>query len=212
MTSETSPSPGNGPVDPFAVLGFEKRPWIDLDELQKRVDDCARKTHPDAAGENSAFAELNAAAEQLRHPHLRLAALLSAPTPAERPRLEEVPADLSPIVFRVAEECRLASEQLAKKPSSALANALRNRRLQESANRLQELDRKVDDLLSDASRSLKNLDVEWDRLPASRRDAGVQTLRARFAFLHRASTLLAEALAGIAIELPAPERSISHGE
>ncbi len=65
-------------TDPFAVLGLPRRPWLDEDALKKRFHRLTAAHHPDVkGGDETEFAEINAAYTTLRDPVLRLPCLLA---------------------------------------------------------------------------------------------------------------------------------------
>jgi curved DNA-binding protein CbpA len=65
-------------IDPFAVFGLPRRPWLDEDALKDRFHRLTAEHHPDVQGGDEAqFAEINAAHTTLRDPALRLPCLLA---------------------------------------------------------------------------------------------------------------------------------------
>lgn len=86
--------------DPFELLGFPRRPWLDEATIRTAFQERARHSHPDArGGDADAFAALNSAQSVLARPASRLRLLAGdAPLPA-------MPGDIQ-LGFRVAEAMR----------------------------------------------------------------------------------------------------------
>jgi curved DNA-binding protein CbpA len=65
-------------IDPFAVLGLPRRPWLNEDALKERFHRLAAEHHPDVhGGDETPFAEINAAHRTLRDTAMRLRCLLA---------------------------------------------------------------------------------------------------------------------------------------
>jgi hypothetical protein len=122
-------------MDPFALLGLPRQPWLDPAEVRAAFQRRSRQIHPDAAtGDAAAFAELNAAQRLLAVPATRLRWLSGdVVVPAFPPDPE--------LGFRVAALAREIDALLEKYRSAAnpLARALHTRDLAAAGRGLDEL-------------------------------------------------------------------------
>jgi DnaJ-domain-containing protein 1 len=123
-------------ADYFALLGEERRPYLDPERVTERFRDLSRIQHPDrrqaqaetAEGEFTAeFALLNQAQQTLRDPKLRLGYLLGLEFPEVRlSGPAEVPRELAGWLSPVHALLGQVDDLLARKAAapSALARAL----------------------------------------------------------------------------------------
>src|SRR4051794_8288660 len=90
------------PSDHFATLGQPRRPWLESEELKETFHRLTAERHPDKAGEDSAFADVNAAYAVLRDPVLRLRHLLELEYADADASPENIPDKLADTFMRVA--------------------------------------------------------------------------------------------------------------
>ena len=90
-------------TDFFALFGEPRHPWVDVKKLEQKYYELARRTHPDARGEQDAgFTELNDAYRTLREPKLRLRHLLELEGKAHSPQSAEIAPDLVNLFTRIS--------------------------------------------------------------------------------------------------------------
>ncbi len=87
-------------MDPFAVLGEPRRPWLDAEALRSQFLEASTGMHPDrfhdapeperTAAERR-YADLNAAYQALREPRSRLLHLLLLETGSRPPDIQRIP-------------------------------------------------------------------------------------------------------------------------
>ena len=188
--------------DFFALLGEERRPWVDRDRVKETFHRLSREQHPDqqasgSTGEADAvFARLNAAQAALRDPKSRLRCLLEIEYPEVKVSgPASVPQTLAELFAPIHELLRDIDALLARKAAapSALARALMAREelgLQQAAQeRLGELGT----LHEQALEELQAFDARWEPRPP---DAAGQLLEFYhwFAYLSRWTDQLRERL------------------
>lgn len=59
-------------LNAFSIMGFEPRPYVDLELLQQRFLELAAQRHPDQGGDAAEFGRLNSANQTLRDTSKRL--------------------------------------------------------------------------------------------------------------------------------------------
>ncbi len=90
-------------TDYFALLGQPKRPWLDLEQLEKKYHELARTTHPDQSARSAdEFAELNKAYRTLCDPKSRMEHLLVLAGKPPLAAMTDVPADLVELFMKIA--------------------------------------------------------------------------------------------------------------
>lgn len=190
-------------VDPFALLGLPRRPWLDPEQVKAAFHDLSREHHPDAAigvpnaGSGSSFAALNEAHATLSDPRRRLGILLAlefadgfpAALAASASAPAPVPAGLADQVFPTQGFLQTLDRFLARKTKAAAAGALARALLareefalrEETETKLAELD-----VLHEAALAeLRAFDAErWDARPADA-VATLRGLRDRLSYLGR---------------------------
>lgn len=188
--------------DFFALLGEERRPWIDRDRVKEAFHRLSREQHPDqqaggSTGETDAvFARLNAAQAALSDPKMRLRCLLEIEFPGVKVSgPASVPETLADLFVPIHELLKNVDALLARKAAapSALARALMAREelnLQESA---QDWLGQLETLHAQALEELQAFDARWEPRPP---DAAEQLLKFYhwFAYLSRWTDQLRERL------------------
>jgi Fe-S protein assembly co-chaperone HscB len=153
-------------IDYFALLQQPRRPWLRIDELEKKYRDLARTTHPDAASPHAqiSFADLNSAYRTLRDPKLRLQHLLALEGAPPLAGSTNVPSDLAELFMNIA-------------------SVIEHR----DGPPIESLRQRVEQLFDEALQQLRQLDSTWTASEVSR----AEILYRRFSILLRWQELLA---------------------
>ncbi len=158
--------------DYFSLLNETRRPWLDGDLLKQKFHTLSGGLHPDkihSAGEAEKasaakkFAELNAAYHCLTDPKLRLLHLLELELGAKPKDIQQIPAALADLFAEVSGVCRDADGFLAEKAkvTSPLLQVQLFERGQDWVEKLNILQRKLNELREQVSGRLKSLDEKW---------------------------------------------------
>ena len=158
--------------DYFALLNETRRPWLDGDLLKQKFHTLSGGLHPDKihsaseaekASAAKKFAELNAAYHCLTDPKLRLLHLLELELGAKPKDIQQIPAALADLFAEVAGVCRDADGFLAEKAkvTSPLLQVQLFERGQDWVEKLNILQRKLNELREQVSGRLKSLDEHW---------------------------------------------------
>ena len=158
--------------DYFALLNETRRPWLDGDLLKQKFHTLSGGLHPDKihsaseaekASAAKKFAELNAAYHCLTDPNLRLLHLLELELGAKPKDIQQIPAALADLFAEVAGVCRDADGFLAEKAkvTSPLLQVQLFERGQDWVEKLNVLQRKLNELREQLSGRLKLLDEKW---------------------------------------------------
>ena len=167
-------------TDYFVLLNESRRPWLELDLLKQKHLALAASIHPDRihnAGElekaeaNRHYAELNAAYNCLAEPKSRLRHLLELEFGAKPKDVQQIPAALADLFGEVATACRNADTFLAEKGKviSPLLQVQLFERAQEWIERLNSLQRKLNDWREQLTDRLRSLDEKWNAADATAR-------------------------------------------
>jgi hypothetical protein len=159
-------------TDIFALFNEPRRPWLDADLLKKKFLALSANVHPDkihsaSESEKSAaakqFAELNAACNCLLEPKLRLLHLLELELGAKPKDIQQIPTALADLFAEVATACRNADNFLVEKnkATSPLLQVQLFERGQDWVEKLNGLQRKLNDLRGKLTHELKSLDAQW---------------------------------------------------
>lgn len=89
-------------TDYFALLGQPRRPWLDPEALKESFHRLAVEHHPDVAGENETFAQVNAGYRILKEPASRLRHLLELEYLTEPAGAPQLPPGLTERFMEVA--------------------------------------------------------------------------------------------------------------
>jgi len=158
--------------DYFALLNETRRPWLDGDLLKQKFHTLSGGLHPDKihsaseaekASAAKKFAELNAAYHCLTDPKLRLLHLLELELGAKPKDIQQIPTTLADLFAEVAGVCRDADGFLAEKAkvTSPLLQVQLFERGQDWVEKLNVLQRKLNELREQLSGRLKSLDENW---------------------------------------------------
>jgi len=167
-------------TDNFALLNELRRPWLDPDLLRQKFLALASNLHPDRvhnAGETEKaaatkhYAQLNAAFNCLAEPKLRLLHLLELEQGAKPKDIQTIPAALADLFAEVANNCRSADGFLAEKTkaTSPLVQVQLFERGQDWVEKLNGLQKKLNDLREQLTDKLKLLDMQWISASAASR-------------------------------------------
>lgn len=159
-------------TDNFALLNEPRRPWLDADLLKQKFRTLSANAHPDkihSAGESEKsaavkkFAELNAAYNCLLEPKLRLLHLLEIELGAKPKDIRQIPPALADLFAEIAAVCHKADDFLAgkSKVTSPLLQVQLFGRAQEWIERLNSLQKKLNELREKLTGELKSLDDKW---------------------------------------------------
>ena len=167
-------------TDYFALLNEPRRPWLDADLLKQKFLALASDAHPDRvhnAGESEKaevtqrYALLNAAYNCLAEPKLRLLHLLELELGAKPKDIQTIPTALADLFAEVATTCRNTDTFLVEKnkATSPLLQVQLFERGQDWVEKLNVLQRKLNDLREKLTSELKSLDAQWISAEATSR-------------------------------------------
>jgi hypothetical protein len=159
-------------MDYFALLNEPRRPWLDPDLLKQKFLALAADAHPDRVHNASeaekaevtqCYAQLNTAFNTLAEPKLRLLHLLELELGIKPKDIQTIPAALADLFAEVANDCRNADGFLAEKnqATSPLVQVQLFERGQEWVEKLNGLQRKLNELRGQLVNELKSLDARW---------------------------------------------------
>jgi len=167
-------------TDYFALFDEPRRPWLDSDSLKQKFLALAASIHPDRihnadefekAGATRRHAELNAAYNCLAEPKSRLRHLLELELGAKPEDIQQIPPALADLFAEVATTCRDTDTFLAEKAKtiSPLLQVRLFERGQEWVERLNALQKKLNELREKLADGLKSLDEQWNAADAAAR-------------------------------------------
>jgi ABC-type transporter Mla subunit MlaD len=159
-------------TDNFALLNEPRRPWLDADLLKQKFLALASDTHPDrvhGASESEKaevtqrYTQLNAAFNCLAEPKLRLLHLLELELGAKPKDIQQIPTALADLFVKVSNNCRSADGFLAEKSkaTSPLVQVQLFERGQDWVEKLNGLQRTLNELREKLNGELKSLDAQW---------------------------------------------------
>jgi curved DNA-binding protein CbpA len=158
--------------DHFALLNEARRPWLDTDLLKQKFFDLSGKLHPDKirtadetekASAAKKFAELNTAYNCLADTKLRLLHLLELELGTKPKDIQQIPPALADLFAEVAKVCRETDRFLAEKEKviSPLLQVQLFRRGQDWVEKLNGLQKRLNELRGLLTDELKRLDAQW---------------------------------------------------
>jgi curved DNA-binding protein CbpA len=167
-------------TDYFALLDEPRRPRLDAELLKQKFLALSASAHPDkilSANEleKSAaakkFAELNAAYNCLIEPKLRLLHLFELELGAKPKDIQQIPTTLADLFAEVATNCRNTDGFLAEKSktNSPLLQVRFFERGQDWIEKLNSLQKKLNELREKLTGELKSLDERWIAADANSR-------------------------------------------
>ncbi len=159
-------------TDHFALLNEPRRPWLETALLKQKFLALSANLHPDKihsatdVDKNVAakkFAELNAAYNCLAEPKLRLLHLLELEIGAKPKDIQQIPGALADLFAEIAGACKGTDNFLAEK-SKATSPLLQVELFEHGQNwieKLNSLQRKLNELREQVLAQLKSLDAKW---------------------------------------------------
>jgi hypothetical protein len=159
-------------TDYFALLNEPRRPWLDADLLKQKFLALASDVHPDRvhnasksekAKVTSSYTQLNAAYNCLAEPKLRLLHLLELELGTKPKDIQQIPAALADLFAEVATDCKSADGFLVEKSkaTSPLLQVQLFERGQDWVEKLNGLQRKLNELRGQLTGELQSLDGQW---------------------------------------------------
>jgi hypothetical protein len=159
-------------TDNFALLNEPRRPWLDADLLKQKFLTLATDAHPDRAHNASEseksvitkrYTRLNAAYHCLAEPKLRLVHLLELELGVKPKDIQTIPAALADLFAEIATVCKSADIFLVEKnkATSPLVQVQLFERGQDWVEKLNGLQRKLNELREQLTSELKSLDAQW---------------------------------------------------
>jgi curved DNA-binding protein CbpA len=159
-------------TDDFALLNEPRRPWLEPDLLKQKFRALSATLHPDrihSASEadklaaTKKFTELNAAFNCLAEPKSRLLHLLELELGAKPKDIQTIPTALADLFAEVANNCRSADVFLVEKSraTSPLVQVQLFERGQDWVEKLNGLQRKLNELREKLTGELKSVDGQW---------------------------------------------------
>jgi DnaJ-domain-containing protein 1 len=159
-------------TDYFLLFNEPRRPWLEADLLKQKFLALSANLHPDrihSASETvkveatKKFTELNAAFNCLAESKLRLLHLLELELGSKPKDIQQIPAALADLFAEVANSCRSADVFLAEKrqASSPLVQVQFFERGQDWVEKLNGLQRNLNELREKLTVELKSLDAQW---------------------------------------------------
>src|ERR1019366_7689187 len=159
-------------TDNFALLKEPRRPWLDADLLKQKFLALSANAHPDRihsasksdkAAVTKIFTELNAAFNFLAEPKLPLLHLLELELGAKPKDIQTIPTALADLFAEVATTCRNTDTFLVEKnkATSPLLQVQLFERGQDWVEKLNVLQRKLNELREKLMGELTSLDAQW---------------------------------------------------
>ena len=163
-------------TDAFALLGEERRPWLDAEALKDRFQVMSGPLHPDrfhgaaeaekaAAGER--YSGLNTAYQLLKEPRERLLHLLELELGGKPKDIQRIPPGTMDLFVEVGQTCRDCDEFLKKK-ATATSPILKLQLMQagmEWMDRLIDLQGRVRAMGDSLSTELNGMNAVWAAAP-----------------------------------------------
>lgn len=155
----------NAGPDHFAVLGQERRPWLETEALKERFHRLTAEQHPDV-NPASDFSAVIAAYQTLSDPKSRVRHLLELEFPGKLAQGQEVPADLLDLFMKIA-AAQGASGRVLKKLEAAgspLAVALLAEEKSVVLGQLNALKQSLQEKESAELQALRAADLQWPEM------------------------------------------------
>ena len=172
--------------DYFALLGVDRRPWMDVAALRERFQQGAARLHPDAGGDAGRFAEWNEAWRVLSAPALRLRHLMELEGVAAASMGSGVPAGLADGFLQMAGLSREHARYLERRGAAtgAMARALLAEEAAGLRARWAALGGVLERAAADAGERLRGIDARWAEAGGGGWD-GLSALQRELALLDR---------------------------
>lgn len=160
-------------TDYFALLDEPRRPWFDSEALKAKFTALSTRVHPDHAREcekaaaSQRYAELNAAYNCLREPKDRLAHLLECETGSALKDVQRIPPGTMDIFMEVGQSCRDVDSFFAERANviSPLLKVQCFQKAMDWTDKLNALQKRVNERRDSLVNELRQLDLSWDSAP-----------------------------------------------
>ena len=164
-------------TDAFALLGLERRPWLEPGDIKQRFHERSAAWHPDrhhgspehARSEaGRVYSELNSAHQLLAEPRDRLLHLIELESGARPRDIQRIPPGTMDLFVEVGQACRDCDEFLQRR-GTATSPMLRLKFMQEGlewVDRLSEVTARVQARESELAGELRALNGAWEAAPA----------------------------------------------
>jgi hypothetical protein len=163
--------------DPFRLLGFPRRPWLDPEDVRARFRELSETHHPDRAmaapaedaGErkDADSAALSAAAQQLSSTPRRLRLILETEPEAPSRRTGTVPEGVIELFMSIGQTTKTADALIAKlqKTDTQLGRAVLLKEIMRTRADLEKLLENVEEQLEILETDLRRVDALWQEHP-----------------------------------------------
>lgn len=164
-------------TDCFALLGEQRRPWLDVEALKERFSAMSRDLHPDRfhgapeserAEAGRRYADANTALQTLKEPRQRLLHLIELET-GSRPRdIQRIPPGTMELFVEVGATCRDVDAFLVRRGevTSPMLKVKLFREGMEWVDRLKALGARVRERAESLDTELRTLNSRWESAPA----------------------------------------------
>lgn len=164
-------------TDCYSLLGESRRPWLDVESLNRRFVAISAAVHPDrfhGAGEaeraeaGRRYTELNSAHQVLREARQRLLHLIELETGARPRDIQRIPPGTMDLFVEIGQTCRDADAFLERRGATT-SPMLKVKLFQEGmewVGRLKALQEKVRAKEAALSAELRELNPRWETAPA----------------------------------------------
>ena len=161
------------PLDCFALLNEQRRPWLDPESLKQKFFGLSAQFHPDRvhnasetekAAAQERYTSLNAAYNRLRDLKQRLLHLLELERGHKPSEVQNIPAGLIPLFSEVNRTCRRAAAVLQemRQAGSPLLKVQMFERGQECSEQLLSLQAKLNVEQAKLMSEIREIDSEWN--------------------------------------------------
>ena len=164
-------------TDAFALLSEPRRPWLEPETLKQKFLPLSAEFHPDrvhSASEEEKrratahYAELNAAHNILREPRDRLLHLLELEQGAKPKDVQRIPPGTMDLFVEVGQLCRDVDAFIAQRANatSPLVKVQMFERGMEWTDKLQALQRRINEKREELAAELQGMNAIWDNAPS----------------------------------------------
>jgi hypothetical protein len=193
-------------MDSFALLGFERTPWLTATDVQNRFLELSATVHPDRVhhlseaeklDSNRRFADLNKAATTLKDHKERLHHLIALETGASPTATQNIPNNLIDVFGKIGQTCRNVDQFIAEKnkTTSPMLQAQMFAKSLDWTDAVTELQSRVAELKTTAESKHQEI---AKRCPAEKSMNEISALAHSFAMISRWETQLQERFATLA--------------
>ncbi|MDQ6859695.1 MAG: DnaJ domain-containing protein [Verrucomicrobiota bacterium] len=147
-------------TDYFALLNQPRAAWLDPEQLREAFHAQTRQAHPDASGDDAAFAEVNQAYQVLREPKRRIQHLLALLGDLPAQQSAAIPPDIAELFPGVAALTRKADVVLeqSRSATSSLSRSLVRPELVRTREEVEQLRSELQAMVDRADEQLQSAD------------------------------------------------------